>query len=52
MLDVITRFVPLVAGLMYTLVGAAYIAKKEYGWGVIWISYATANFGLMTVGNQ
>ena len=52
MLDVITRFVPLLAGLMYTLVGAAYIVKKEYGWGVVWISYATANFGLMTVGNQ
>jgi hypothetical protein len=29
-----------------------YFIKKEYGWGVIWISYATANFGLMVVGNQ
>jgi len=26
--------------------------KKDYGWGVVWISYATANFGLMVVGNQ
>ena len=52
MLDVVTRFVPLVAGLMYAVVGAAYILKKEYGWGVVWISYATANFGLMVVGNQ
>ena len=51
-LDVITRYVPLVAGLMYAFVGAAYILKKEYGWGVVWISYATANFGLMVVGNQ
>ena len=52
MLDVITRFVPLVTGLMYAFVGLAYILKKEYGWGVVWISYATANFGLMAVGNQ
>ncbi len=52
MLDVVTRFVPLVAGLMYTFVGAAYILKKDYGWGIVWISYATANFGLMVVGNQ
>ena len=52
MLDVITRYVPLVAGLMYAFVGTAYIIKKEYGWGVVWISYATANFGLMVVGNQ
>ena len=51
-LDVVTRFVPLVAGLMYTFVGAAYILKKDYGWGIVWISYATANFGLMVVGNQ
>jgi len=51
-LDVITRYVPLVAGIMYTVVGVAYFAKKDYGWGVIWVSYATANFALMVVGNQ
>ena len=52
MLDVVTRYVPLVAGIMYAVVGAAYIMKKDFGWGVIWVSYATANFGLMVVGNQ
>jgi hypothetical protein len=51
-LDVVTRYVPLVAGIMYAVVGAAYIMKKDFGWGVIWVSYATANFGLMVVGNQ
>ena len=51
-LDVITKYVPLVAGVMYTVVAAAYFAKKDYGWGVIWVSYATANFALMVVGNQ
>ena len=51
-LDMITRFVPLVAGIMYAVVAGAYFMKKEYGWGVVWISYASANFGLMVVGNQ
>lgn len=51
-LDDITKYVPLIAGIMYAVVGAAYFMKKDYGWGIVWISYATANFGLMVVGNQ
>ena len=51
-LDDITKYVPLVAGIMYALVVFAYFMKRDYGWGIIWISYATANFGLMVVGNQ
>ena len=50
-LDLITKYVPIVAGVMYTLVGAAYFLKKDFGWGVIWFSYATANFALTVVGN-
>ena len=51
-LDLITKYVPLIAGIMYALVGTAYIIKKDIGWAIIWLSYATANFGLMVVGNQ
>tara|TARA_Y100001938_G_C8085748_1_gene431895 strand:- start:2453 stop:2614 length:162 start_codon:yes stop_codon:yes gene_type:complete len=51
-LDVITKYVPLLAGIMYTVVAAAYFMKKDIGWGVIWVSYATANFALMVVGNE
>ena len=51
-LDVITKYVPLLAGIMYTVVAAAYFMKKDIGWGVIWLSYATANFALMVVGNE
>ena len=51
-LDDITKYVPLVAGVMYALVAFAYFMKRDYGWGVVWISYATANFALMVVGNQ
>jgi len=51
-LNDITKYVPLVAGLMYAVVAFAYFMKKDYAWGVIWASYATANFALMVVGNQ
>ncbi len=51
-LDIITKYVPLLAGLMYAVVAGAYFMKKEYGWGVVWVSYATANFALMVVGND
>lgn len=50
-LDLITKYVPLITGIMYALVGIAYFIKKDFGWGVIWTSYATANFGLTVVGN-
>ena len=50
-LDLLTRYVPLAAAIMYTVVATAYFMKKEYGWGIVWVSYATANFGLMVVGN-
>ena len=51
-LDIITRFVPLIAGLLYAVVGVAYILKKEWAWGTVWCSYSVANFGLMVAGNQ
>jgi hypothetical protein len=50
-LDLITKYVPLITGIMYALVGVAYFIKKDFGWGIIWTSYATANFGLTVVGN-
>ena len=50
-LDLITKYVPLIAGIMYNLVGIAYFMKKDFAWGIIWLSYATANFGLTMVGN-
>ena len=39
-LDMITRFVPLIAGLLYAVVGVAYILKKS-GRGV--------RFGVLTL---
>ena len=50
--DLITKYVPLIAGIMYALVAVAYFMKRDVGWAIIWLSYATANFGLMVVGNQ
>ena len=51
-LDLITKFVPLVTGIMYAVVGVAYFMKRDFAWGLVWSSYASANFGLMVVCNQ
>ena len=51
-LDDITKYVPLVAGIMYAVVAFAYFMKRDFAWGLVWSSYASANFGLMVVGNQ
>ncbi len=51
-LDAVTKFVPLVAGLLYAVVGIAYFMKKEWAWGVVWTSYSFANFGLTIAGNE
>jgi len=49
--DFVTKYVPLLAGLMYAVVAVAYLMKKEYAWCLVWVSYAMANFGLMVAGN-
>ena len=51
-LDAITRYGPMIAGVLYAIVGVAYILKKEWAWGVVWCSYSVANFALMVAGNQ
>ena len=51
-LDIITRSVPFIAGVLYAIVGLAYILKKEWAWGTVFCSYSVANFGLMVAGNQ
>ena len=51
-LDLITKLLPAIAGVMYAVVGLAYLLKSEYAWSMVWISYATANFGLTVAGNQ
>ena len=45
-LDLITKFIPLLTGILYGIVGIAYLFKKDYAWATVWCAYALANFGL------
>ena len=51
-LDMITKFIPLLAGILYLIVGIAYLCKREWAWGLVWTSYSLANFGLTAAGND
>jgi len=46
----IINIAPLVVAVFYFVVGGCYIAKKDYPWAIVWISYALANLGLIMVG--
>jgi hypothetical protein len=47
-LDLITKFIPLLTGILYAIVGVAYLLKKDYAWATVWCAYALANFGLIS----
>ena len=47
MIDFLVRICPLIAGILYAIVGIGYLIKKDYPWSLVWISYALANLGLV-----
>ena len=47
MIDLLVKFCPLIAGVLYAIVGIGYFIKKDYPWSLVWISYALANLGLV-----
>tara|TARA_R100000008_G_scaffold71629_2_gene49536 strand:- start:4802 stop:4972 length:171 start_codon:yes stop_codon:yes gene_type:complete len=47
MIDTLVKLCPLIAAVLYAVVGFGYLFKKEYAWGLVWISYALANIGLV-----
>jgi len=47
MIDWLVKLCPLLAAVLYAIVGFGYLFKKEYAWGLVWISYALANIGLV-----
>jgi len=49
-LQYIINIAPLIVAVFYSIVGGCYIAKKDYPWAMVWISYALANLGLVVVG--
>ena len=47
MIDLLVKCCPLIAGILYAIVGIGYFIKKDYPWSLVWISYALANLGLV-----
>jgi hypothetical protein len=47
MIDFLVKALPLIAAVLYTVVGIGYGIKKEWAWSLVWISYALANVGLV-----
>ena len=50
MIDFLVKILPAIVGLLYLIVGICYIAKRDFAWAMVWISYALANIGLILVG--
>jgi hypothetical protein len=47
MIDFLVKALPLIAAILYFIVGIGYAYKKDYAWCMVWISYALANVGLV-----
>jgi len=45
--SIITRVMPGLVAVLYSITAAAFVAKREYAWGLVWFSYAMANVGLI-----
>jgi len=46
-IDFLVKALPLIAAILYMVVGIGYGLRKEYAWCLVWISYALANVGLV-----
>jgi len=45
--SIITKAMPAVVGVLYTITAIAFFMKHDFPWGLVWISYAAANLGLI-----
>ena len=46
-IDFLVKALPLIAAILYMIVGIGYGIRKEWAWCLVWISYALANVGLV-----
>ena len=52
MMDFLIKSLPLIAAVLYFIVGVGYLARRDYAWALIWISYSMANIGLVAAGES
>ena len=46
-IDFLVKALPLIAAVLYTVVGVGYGIRKEWAWCLVWMSYALANVVLV-----
>tara|TARA_R110001583_G_scaffold158024_2_gene309942 strand:- start:20 stop:193 length:174 start_codon:yes stop_codon:yes gene_type:complete len=46
-IDFLVKALPIIAAILYMVVGIGYGYRKEYAWCLVWMSYALANIGLV-----
>ena len=51
-IDFLVKACPLIAAVLYATVGVGYIVRKDYAWGMVWISYSLANVGLVLAASK
>jgi len=47
MMSTLLNVMPAIVGVLYALTGLGYLWQRQYGWGIVWLSYAMANVGLI-----
>ncbi len=47
MMNWLIRSLPLIAAVLYFVVGMGYLFRKDYAWALVWVSYSMANVGLV-----
>jgi hypothetical protein len=47
MLSVLLNVMPAIVGVLYGLTGLGYLYQRQYGWALMWLSYAMANVGII-----
>ena len=52
MIDILVKVMPLIAAVLYFIIGISYGVKKDYAWCLVWCSYALANVGLVMAATQ
>ncbi len=49
-IDCLIFMMPFIVAVLYSVVGACYMLKKDYAWATLWLSYALANIALILIG--
>jgi len=49
-LEILTTAVPVAVTFLYAITGLAYLIRGDLAWAMVWLSYSSANFGLIVIG--